>query len=93
MNNIWRIVHRERAALIQDLAVLPPWDWQPPSLRPGLTLNDVLAHLVDYATTTKTSFILNMNRARFNIDRVKQRGSARTRQDNPGATLALFAMA
>ncbi|CAM5346093.1 maleylpyruvate isomerase family mycothiol-dependent enzyme [Streptomyces californicus] len=47
----WRMVHAERAALVEDLARLEPEQWDTPSLCAGWTVHDVAAHLVDTALT------------------------------------------
>ncbi|MFB7758070.1 maleylpyruvate isomerase N-terminal domain-containing protein, partial [Streptomyces sp. NPDC056121] len=52
-DDVWAIVHAERAALIDDLARshLTDDQWLKPSLCDGWTVHDVLAHLVDTART------------------------------------------
>src|SRR4051794_34626460 len=42
----WPLVATERAALVELLETLGPDDWAVPSLCPGWTVRDVVAHLV-----------------------------------------------
>ena len=48
-NDVWPLVHTERAALIDDLAGLDGTAWEQSSLCAGWTVHDVVAHLVDVA--------------------------------------------
>lgn len=86
----WSTVHREREALIHDLAGIGPRQWSTPSLCEGWTVHDVLAHLVDDARTTKVGFLVGLALARFNFDRANQRGVERERRSSPNETLAAF---
>ena len=87
---IWPVVYEERRALIQDLEDLPSTQWQTPSLCPGWTVQDVLAHLTDTAKTTKLSFVRGMVTAGFDFDRANASGIARERGAHSGAALAGF---
>ncbi|WP_154794931.1 maleylpyruvate isomerase family mycothiol-dependent enzyme [Occultella kanbiaonis] len=87
---IWPTVHAERAALIEDLRDLPAERWSTPSLCPGWSVHDVLAHLVDDARTTTLSFVGSFVRAGFDFDRFNDRGVARERAADPAQTLAAF---
>lgn len=86
-NDIWPIVHVERAALIADLESLDDAKWELPSLCDGWTVHDVVAHLVDVAMTTRVGFVIDMARARFDFDRQNARGVARARGASPRETL------
>ncbi|WP_206977951.1 maleylpyruvate isomerase family mycothiol-dependent enzyme [Streptomyces sp. M54] len=86
--DIWRMVHAERAALVEDLARLEPEQWDTPSLCAGWTVHDVAAHLVDTALTTRTGFVAGLVRARFDFDLQNRRGVERWRGDSPEETLA-----
>jgi uncharacterized protein (TIGR03083 family) len=81
------MVHAERAALIEDLQYLDAAQWQRQSLCDGWTIHDVVAHLVDAATTTRLSFVADMVRARFDFDRQNARGVERRRGASPQETL------
>lgn len=88
MNDIWPLVHAERAALIDDLSGLPDEQWARPSLCAAWTVHDVAAHLVDSARTTRIGFVLGLARARFDFDRQNARGVERERGASPQDTLA-----
>ncbi len=87
MNEIWPVVHKERDALIQDLAALTTQQWTTPSLCPDWDIHDVLAHLVDDAKTTRVRFIAQLVAAGFDFDRVNASGVARERSAAPNETL------
>ncbi|WP_258066046.1 maleylpyruvate isomerase family mycothiol-dependent enzyme [Pseudoclavibacter sp. RFBA6] len=86
----WRIVHAERAALIADLRNLDDADWATSSLCTGWTVHDVLAHLVNDATTTRLGFVAQLMAARFDFDALNQRGVEAERRAHPRDTLARF---
>lgn len=87
MNDVWQIVHAERAALISDLAELDDGQWEHQSLCSEWTVHDVVAHLVDVARTTRLGFVLDLARARFDFDRQNARGVRRERCATPQETL------
>ncbi|HEX9832487.1 MAG TPA: maleylpyruvate isomerase family mycothiol-dependent enzyme, partial [Mycobacterium sp.] len=86
-NDVWPLVHAERAALIDDLEHLDDAQWAQPSLCEGWTVHDVVAHLVDVAATTRLGFVVDMARARFDFDRQNARGIRRARGASPEQTL------
>ncbi|KOX12446.1 maleylpyruvate isomerase family mycothiol-dependent enzyme [Nocardiopsis sp. NRRL B-16309] len=88
MNDVWKLVHAERRALIADLSGLAPDRWSVPSLCEGWTVHDVAAHLVDSARTTRLGFVVDLLRARMDFDRLNERGIARERGGGPADTLA-----
>lgn len=85
------MVHIERKALVEDLQMLEGIDWDTPSLCPGWSVHDVLAHLVNDAKTTPIGFIRRFAGAGFDFDRSNERGVARERRADPGSTLEAFA--
>lgn len=85
--DLWRLVHDERQALIDDLALVPAADWERPSLAAGWTVHDVAAHLVDNALTTPWRLIRAMAGARFDFDRQNANGIAAARGASPAQTL------
>ena len=87
MTDVWELVHRERRALIDDLAGLTPDQWDVPSLCEGWTVHDVAAHLVDNARTTRLGIVVAMVRARFDFDRQNDAGVAREKGPTPADTL------
>ena len=86
-NDIWPLVHTERQALIADLEGLTDDQWAQPSLCPGWTVHDVVAHLVDVAESTRLGFARDMVRAGFDFDRQNDRGIARVKGATPVQTL------
>ncbi|USQ80292.1 maleylpyruvate isomerase family mycothiol-dependent enzyme [Ornithinimicrobium faecis] len=87
MDDVWPMVHAERAALLADLESLEDSQWQRDSLCAGWTVHDVAAHLVDTALTTRVGFMLGLARARFDFDRQNDRGVERHRGATPRQTL------
>ncbi|MDV9193253.1 maleylpyruvate isomerase family mycothiol-dependent enzyme [Streptomyces sp. SR27] len=88
--DVWTLVHAERAALIGDLVHLDDEQWRQPSLCDGWTVHDVLAHLIDTARTTRLGFVIALARARFDFDRQNTIGVERERGDTPQETLERF---
>ncbi|GGV56046.1 maleylpyruvate isomerase family mycothiol-dependent enzyme [Streptomyces spectabilis] len=86
-DDVWSLVHAERAALVDDLAHLDDERWSTPSLCAGWSVHDVAAHLVDTARTTRLGFVAGLVRARFDFDRQNARGVERERGATPGETL------
>lgn len=89
-DDVWPMVHAERAALIDDLARLEDEQWREASLCDGWTVHDVLAHLVDNARTTRLGFLRGLVLARFDFDRQNTRGVERERATTPQETLERF---
>ncbi|MGW9403611.1 maleylpyruvate isomerase family mycothiol-dependent enzyme [Arthrobacter sp. NPDC055585] len=89
-SSVWPAVHEERRALIADLENLPDDAWQTPSLCPGWSIHDLLAHLVDTARTTRLGFLRGMVSARFDFDRSNADGVRKHRGRTPAETLAAF---
>jgi uncharacterized protein (TIGR03083 family) len=85
---VWAVVHRERAALVRDLATLTPEQWSAPTACAGWDVHDVVAHLVDTAKTTRIGFVRAMVAARFDFDRQNALGLAAERRSDPTDTLA-----
>lgn len=86
-DNVWPMVHAQRAALIDDLAAVATRRWSEPSLCPGWTVHDVVAHLVDTARTTRLGFVVGLAAAGFDFHRQNARGVARERAATPAETL------
>lgn len=87
MNDVWPIVHAERAALIADLELLTDAQWDVPSLCEGWSVHDVVAHIIDTAMTTRLGFVFGLARAGFDFDRQNAEGVERERGPDPAATL------
>ncbi|MER7605677.1 maleylpyruvate isomerase family mycothiol-dependent enzyme [Nocardioides sp. NPDC127503] len=89
-SKVWPVVHAEREALIRDLGTLTPGQWETPSLCVGWSVHDVLAHMIDVATTTRMGFVRRMIAARGDFDLDNQAGVDRERAEDPAETLAAF---
>lgn len=87
---VWPVVHAEREALVRDLESIAPAQWATPSLCAGWTVHDVLAHMIDVATTTRLGFVRRMLAARGDFDRDNQTGVDRERAQDPADTLAAY---
>lgn len=87
---VWDAVHAERRRLARDLDGLSADQWEAPSLCPGWSVHDVLAHLIGSATTTRWGFVRQMAAARFDFDRANDQGVARYRTADPRRTLDAF---
>ncbi|MBU2695496.1 maleylpyruvate isomerase family mycothiol-dependent enzyme [Pimelobacter sp. 30-1] len=87
MKDVWTWVHAERAALVADLAEVDAARWETPSLCPGWSVHDVVAHLIDNARTTRLGIVRAMVRARFDFDRQNADGVRRERGATPAETL------
>ncbi|MEV3933847.1 maleylpyruvate isomerase family mycothiol-dependent enzyme [Streptomyces sp. NPDC049944] len=87
MEDVWTVVHAERAAIINDLERLDAGQWEEPSLCAEWTVHDVVAHLADTARTTRLGFLLGLVRAGFDFDRQNARGVERERGATPRETL------
>ncbi|MBC7275749.1 maleylpyruvate isomerase family mycothiol-dependent enzyme [Nocardioides sp.] len=87
---VWAVVHAERRALISDLEMIAPAQWATPSLCVGWSVHDVLAHMIDVASTTRLGFVRRMIAAGGDFDRDNQIGVDRERAEVPAETLAAF---
>ena len=87
---IWDAVHQERRRLVQDLEGIGDEQWRASSLCPGWSVHDMLAHLIDSATTTGLGFLRQMVSSRFEFDRANAAGVERHRSSDPLETLAAF---
>ncbi|WP_336083788.1 maleylpyruvate isomerase family mycothiol-dependent enzyme [Nocardia sp. SSK8] len=67
---IWRAVAHERTTLTALLADLPESGWDTASLCAGWRVRDVVAHLILATRTTVGALIVNLIRARGDVDRL-----------------------
>lgn len=88
--DVWPVVHVERRALADDLAGLAPEQWATPSLCPGWSVHDVLAHMVATAKETPPAFLAGMVASGFRMSRFTEKLIAREQAGGPAATLAAF---
>ncbi|WP_348537495.1 maleylpyruvate isomerase family mycothiol-dependent enzyme [Nocardia carnea] len=87
---IWAAIHRERAALADELAELTPDQWASPSLCGQWTVEEVVAHLTAAASIGRWRWIRSMAGARFDGDLHNQRRMLEYRGSGPDETLARF---
>lgn len=86
----WPVIHQERAALASDLDGLTADQWNTPSLCPGWSVQDVLAHMVATAKMTPPKFFAGLIGAGFKFHDLSNKNIASERGDSPQATLASF---
>lgn len=87
---IWQAVHEERRRLVSDLEGIAREQWQTPSLCPGWSVHDVVAHLIDSALTTRLGFVRQMVTARLDFDRANEDGVEKHKAIDPCETLNAF---
>lgn len=88
--DVWASIHRERAALADDLATLTPRQWSAPSLCGRWSVEEVVAHLTAAANIGRGRWIRSMIGARFDADLHNQRRMQEFRGADPAETLARF---
>jgi uncharacterized protein (TIGR03083 family) len=89
-DDIWPVVHAERRALAADLGALTPEQWATPSLCPGWSVHDVLAHMVATAKETPPRFFVGLIGSGFSFSRFTAKRIAEEGAGGPAATLAAF---
>ena len=67
-DELWSAIHRERAALAEDLALLDDDQWAAPSLCGRWTVEEVVAHLTAAASIGRFRWIRSALAARFDFD-------------------------
>lgn len=86
----WSTVHAERAALADDLAALTDEQWATPSLCPGLSVRDVLAHVTAGASLNPPRWLAGVVRSGFDFDKQVAMRLAEQLGATPAETLARF---
>jgi uncharacterized protein (TIGR03083 family) len=84
----WPEIHRERAALADDLADLPASAWSTPSLCRKWTVHDVLGHVVATAKLTPMTFFTRLAGSGFRFAAMTAGNITRETAGGPDATLA-----
>jgi uncharacterized protein (TIGR03083 family) len=90
MNDLWPMIHAERAALAADLAKLSDEQWATPSLCRGLTVREVLAHVTSAANLNAIRWLAGVIRCRFDFDRQVSMRLAEQLGATPDETLERF---
>ncbi len=88
--DIWAAIHRERAALADELADLTPQQWSAPSLCGRWSVQEVVAHLTAAASTGRLRWIRSMIGARFDADLHNERRLREQLGAGPADTLERF---
>jgi len=86
----WAMVHRERAALADDLATLTPEQWDAPSQCDGWTVRDLVAHMTASAMITPPAFFAKIIGSGFSLSRMQHKDIARERGASNADALARF---
>jgi uncharacterized protein (TIGR03083 family) len=87
-SDLWRVIHAERAALLDDLAGLDPTQWATASLCDGWDVHDVVAHLAATATLSLLRFAKEFLLAGFNAGRIVDKQVAAGRRCKPPEILS-----
>jgi uncharacterized protein (TIGR03083 family) len=88
--SLWPVIHTERAALADDLAGLDDVRWSTPSLCPGWTVREVLAHMTATTRMTPAKFIVHLAGSGFRFDAMTARDVAGEIKGTPADGLAAF---
>ena len=88
--DVWPLVHAERTALAADLAELTAERWAAPSLCAGLTVREVLAHLIAGASLGPVRWLAGVIRCRFDFDKQVAMRLAEQLGATPAETLDRF---
>jgi uncharacterized protein (TIGR03083 family) len=89
-DDVWQMIHAERAALAADLDSLDEARWATPSLCGEWTVRDVLAHMTATAKISAPAFFGKMITSGFNLKKVQAKDIAAERGATPSDTLAGF---
>src|SRR4051812_17228473 len=89
-SEIWSMIHRERAALADDLAALTPEQWDAPSMCEGWSIRDVVAHMTASAMITPPAFFAKIVGNGFSLSRMQTKDIERERGTSNADALARF---
>jgi uncharacterized protein (TIGR03083 family) len=87
---VWTMVHRERAALADDLDGLTPEQWDAPSLCDEWTVRDLVAHMTASSMISPPAFFGKIIASGFSLTRMQEKDIARERGDSNADALARF---
>lgn len=90
MNELWPLIHTERAALAKDLAPLTDGQWHHATLATEWTVEEVVAHLTAGASTGLLAWLRSIVGAGFNPAVHNNRRLAEHLGPSPAGTLANF---
>lgn len=89
-DNLWALVHGERAAIANDLAGLSAEQWHQGTLCGRWDVEQVLAHLTAAASLNQSQWIRSIISSRFRPDVHNQRRLEEHRGNTPAETLDRF---
>ena len=90
MANIRETIRHEQETLATDLGAIAETAWSTPSLCPGWTVRDVLAHMTALALMTPARFLGKLVASGFNPSRLQARDITLERGHDVEETLARF---
>jgi uncharacterized protein (TIGR03083 family) len=73
----WRLIHAQRAAMVETLASLAPAQWTKPSLCTGWSVQETAGHILVGAEQTTGSFMKGMLANGFRFNTMMDRGARR----------------
>lgn len=88
MTDLDNLIRTERLALIDHLETLTPEQWATPSLCSAWTVQDVAAHLACAPVLPMHQAVVDLARARFNVNRLIADSATRWSARGPDAILA-----
>jgi uncharacterized protein (TIGR03083 family) len=69
----WDMIKAERTMLVEALAALPAAEWDEPSLLPGWTVRDVVAHLIATAQISPPMFVVRLAGSGFRFNAMSEK--------------------
>lgn len=87
---LWKQIHDEREALLADLENLTDEQWRTQSLCAEWTVQQVVAHMVGTATSTKLGFLTGIAKNKGNLEAHLNEAVAKFGSGTPGQTLAAY---
>ncbi|MCB4207923.1 maleylpyruvate isomerase family mycothiol-dependent enzyme [Arthrobacter sp. UM1] len=89
-NVLWPRIHDVREGLYNDLYELDEAQWQTRSLCSDWTVEQLVAHMASTSTTTPKSFLANLLKNRFSMDRMFNENIAELTAQGRPAVLEAF---
>lgn len=87
---LWKQIHDEREALLADLENLSDEQWQTQSLCEDWTVQQLVAHMVGTATSTKFGFLKGMAKHKGNFDAMLNEAITQYGSGTPAQTLEAY---
>jgi len=86
--DLMALARGERTDLATFLATLTPDQWLAPSLCPGWTVRDVVAHMISYDALTTPALVWRFVRGGLSVNRINSLGVERSARFSTGEILA-----